>query len=69
MDEYQFPGSNGAETFEEGAETMETEEGAGAAGPDETQEILRSIFGKWQVLCHFICVSGPVLLSLAVQTS
>ena len=41
MDEYQFPGSNGAETFEEGAETMETEEGAGAAGPDETQEILR----------------------------
>ena len=41
MDEYQFPGSNGAETFEEGAETMETEEGAGVTGPDETQEILR----------------------------
>ena len=41
MDEYQFSGSNGAETFEEGAETMETEEGAGVTGPDETQEILR----------------------------
>ena len=42
MDEYQFSGSNGGETFEEGAETMETEEGAGVTGPDETQEILRS---------------------------
>ena len=41
MDEYQFSGSNGGETFEEGAETMETEEGAGVTGPDETQEILR----------------------------
>ena len=41
MDEYQFPGSNGGETFEEVAETMETEEGAAVTGPDETQEILR----------------------------
>jgi len=47
MDEYQFPGSNGAETFEEGAETMETEEGAGVTGPDETQEILRTCLVKF----------------------
>ena len=46
MDEYQFSSSNGAETFEEGAETMETEEGAIVAGPDETQEILRLNFIK-----------------------
>ena len=38
MDEYQFSGSNGGETFEEGAETMETEEGAVPLSVKDTEE-------------------------------
>ena len=39
MDEYSFPGTNG-ETFEEGA-GVAMEQGEGAGGQEETQEILR----------------------------
>ena len=69
MDEYQFSGSNGGETFEEGAETMETEEGAGVTGPDETQEILRSNSLKLKSFLFALFPSGRASSSSGAQTS